>query len=73
MELTIDVPEKDLLAFGKETIQHEFGKTLKWLKIKQSFQQISGSLKDLDEKAYFQQVEKIRASAWEQYKQDPVQ
>ena len=37
MQLTFDIPEKDLVEFGKETIQQEIHKMLKWLKIKQSF------------------------------------
>lgn len=68
MELTFEVPEKDLVEFGKETIQQEIGRMLKWLKIKQSFERISAGLKDIDEKSYFSQLEKIRASTWDEYK-----
>ena len=68
MELTFEVPEKDLVEFGRETIQQEIGRMLKWLKIKQSFERISAGLKDIDEKSYFSQLEKIRASTWDEYK-----
>jgi hypothetical protein len=37
MQLTFDIPEKDLVKFGKETIEQEIQKMLKWLQIKQSF------------------------------------
>ncbi|MFQ5627498.1 MAG: hypothetical protein ACE5I1_01960 [bacterium] len=70
MELTVDIPESDLVEFGKETIQQEISKMLKWLKIKHSFQKISDGLKEIDEKSYFRQVEKIRSSTWDEYKKD---
>ena len=62
--------EKDLMEFGKETIQQEIQKMLKWLKIKQSFKKISEELKEFDEKSYYRELEKIRESTWEEYKKD---
>lgn len=70
MQLTFDIPEKDLVEFGKETIQQEIHKMLRWLKIKQSFKKISGGLTQLDEKSYYQKLEKIREKAWNEYKKD---
>lgn len=70
MQLTFDVPEKDLVEFGKETIQQEIQKMLKWLKIKQSFIKISNALKVIDEKSYFRELEKIRESTWDEYKNE---
>lgn len=70
MQLTFDIPEKDLVEFGKETIQHEIQKMLKWLKIKQSFKKISEALKGIDEKSYYRELEKIRESSWDEYKKD---
>lgn len=70
MQLTFDVPEKDLVEFGKETIQQEIQKMLKWLKIKQSFIKISNALKVIDEKSYFRELEKIRESTWDEYKKE---
>lgn len=68
MELTIDIPEKDLAELGKETIQQEIAKTLKWLRIRQSFKKVSDGLKEIDKKSHQKQVETIRASSWEEYK-----
>jgi hypothetical protein len=70
MQLTLDIPEQDLAEFGKETIRSEFAKMLKWLKIKQSLKRISESLKKIDEKIYYAEIEKIRESSWDQYKQE---
>ena len=70
MQLTFDIPEKDLVEFGKETIQQEIQKMLKWLKIKQSFIKISQALKVIDKKSYFSELEKIRESTWDEYKRE---
>lgn len=70
MQLTFDIPEKDLVEFGKETIQQEIHKMLKWLKIKQSFKKISEGLKQIDEKSYYRKLEKIRETTWDEYKKD---
>jgi hypothetical protein len=70
MQLTFDIPEKDLVEFGKETIQIEIQKMLKWLKIKQSFTKISEALKVMDEQSYFSELEEIRKSSWEEYKKE---
>jgi len=48
MQLTIDVTEKDLIEFGKESVQREMNSILKWMKIKQSFFNISEKLKLTD-------------------------
>ncbi|MDW7680755.1 MAG: hypothetical protein SCK70_09335 [bacterium] len=70
MKLTFDIPEKDLVEFGKETIQQEIHKMLKWLKIKQSFKKISESLQRIDEGSYYQELDKIRETTWDEYKKD---
>jgi hypothetical protein len=70
VQLTFDIPEKDLVEFGKETIQQEIQKLLKWLKIKQSFIKISEALKVIDEESYFSELEKIRESMWDEYKKE---
>ena len=70
MQLTFDIPEKDLVEFGKETIQQEIHKMLKWLKIKQSFKKISEGLQRIDEESYQRELEKIRETTWEEYKRD---
>lgn len=70
MQLTVDISEKDLAEFGKETIQHEIQRMLKWLQIKQSFKKIFEGLKNIDKKSYYNDLEKIRESSWDEYKKD---
>ena len=70
MQLTIEVPEKDLVAFGRESIQREIARTLRWMKIRQSFKNISAELSSLDEQMYFQELEAIRAATWDEYKRE---
>jgi hypothetical protein len=70
MQITFDIPDKELIEFGKDTIQQEISQMFKWLKIKQSFKKISSALKGIDENSYYQEVEKIRESSWDEYKRD---
>jgi hypothetical protein len=70
MQLTFDIPEKDLVEFGKETIEQEIQKMLKWLQIKQSFKKIAEGLKMIDEKSYYDELEKIRTASWNEYKKE---
>jgi hypothetical protein len=56
MELTIEIPEKDLLAFGEESVQREITHALRWMKIRQSFRKISAGLKLFGEQEYFHEL-----------------
>ncbi|MBN1348527.1 hypothetical protein JXJ21_03895 [candidate division KSB1 bacterium] len=69
MQLTFDIPEKDILEFGKDSVQKEIQRLFKWMKIKQSFQKIAGELKHYDAAKYDEEMSKIRESAWDEYKQ----
>ena len=64
------ISEKDLAELGRETIQQEIQSMLKWLKIKQAFNKISEGLKSIDEKSYYEELEKIRKSSWDEYKKE---
>ncbi len=69
MQLTVDISEKDLIEFGRESVQKELDNTLKWMKIRRSFVKISKGLKSsFDEQDYYRTVEEIRESAWNEYK-----
>ena len=70
MEMTIDIPDKDLIEFGRESVCREMKNTLKWMKIKNSFRKISKELRIMDEKVYYYELEDIRESAWREYKKD---
>ena len=70
MELSIEISEKDLADFGRETIQKEIGEMLRWLKIKQSFRKLAKALEGMDSEAYQKELEAIRESSWAEYKKD---
>ena len=70
MELSIEISEKDLADFGKETIRKEIQEMLRWLKIKQSFRKLSKGLGSIDPEIYQKELEEIRESAWNDYKKD---
>ena len=70
MQLTFDISEKDLAELGKETIQREIQKMLKWLKVKQSLKKISEALKEYDTNSYYGELEMIRESSWNEYKKN---
>ena len=72
MEMTIEIPDRDLIVFGKESVYREMKNTLKWMKIKNSFRKIAKELKCLDEKDYYEELEVIRESAWNEYKKDAL-
>lgn len=69
MQLTMDISEHDVAEFGKDAIQREFENALKWIRIKQAFRNISTDLGAFDAQEYAQQIEIIRESAWNEYKQ----
>jgi len=68
MQLTIDVSEKDLIDFGKESVQNEINNAIRWMRIRQLFMKISDKLKEIDEHTYYSELENIRESAWMEYK-----
>ncbi|MEE4355273.1 MAG: hypothetical protein V2I97_02330 [Desulfococcaceae bacterium] len=70
MEMTIEIPDKDLIEFGRESVYREIKNTLKWMKIKNSFRKISKELRNVDKKDYYNELEAIRESAWNEYKKD---
>ena len=70
MEMTINIPDNELIEFGRDFVYAEMKKTLKWMKIKNSFKTISKELRTMDEKMYCGELEAIRESAWHEYKKD---
>jgi hypothetical protein len=73
MELTVDVSETDLIEFGRDSVQKEIENTIRWMKIKRSFRIISEELKlSFDEQEYYDALEDIRASAWNEYSKNLV-
>jgi hypothetical protein len=67
MQMTIERPEKDLLIFGKESIQKEITQMLRWMKICSSFRKISSELQSFEQEQYFQELEAIREETWQEF------
>lgn len=71
MRLTVEIPETDLIKFGRDSVLQEMENTIKWMKIKQSFGKISKELRfSFDKQEYFKALEEIRESAWNEYSQN---
>ena len=69
MQMTIDVPEEILIQFGKESIEKEIARTLKWMEMRPLLEKISAELQTTFEpEEYQRQLEMIRQSAWDEYK-----
>lgn len=64
MQITFNIPEKELAEFSKKTIQEEIERMPTWLKIKHSFKEISHGLKVMDKNFYEAEIERIKKSSW---------
>ncbi len=71
MRLTIEVPEQDLLDFGRQTVEQEVQAALKRLRSRSRLSVLTQGLKEAyGEAEYEKTVAQIRAEAWQEYKQD---
>ena len=71
MQLTINISEKDLAEFGRESVQKEIDNMLRWMKIRQAFGKLSEGVRlSFDEHDYHETVEEIRESFWDEYKRN---
>lgn len=70
MQLTIEVPEQDLLTFGRETIEKELQATLTRLRQRHRLGVLAEGLRETySETEYQQALEQVRADSWQEYKQ----
>ncbi len=71
MQLTIEIPEQDLLDFGRQTIQQELQASIKWLRLRNRLELIAQGLNEIYSEAdHKAAVAQIRAEAWQEYKKD---
>ena len=49
-------------------VNQEMRNTLKWMRLKKSFRKISKEMGAIDKESYFKELENIRESAWNEYK-----
>ena len=71
MKLEVEVSEQDLMDLGKKALEQEMQASIKRLRLRTSFSQLSKKIKaTLDESDYWQQVDKARKEAWESYRKE---
>jgi hypothetical protein len=70
MQLTIEISEQDLLDFGRQTVERELQATLEWLRLRNRLSVLAKGLRESCEEAEYEaSVARIRAEAWQEYKQ----
>ena len=71
MKFTIEIPDKEIYKIGEETIKNKLREYLEFLFIEKDLKVISKEIKKhFSEKNYWQEIEKIKKEAWEEYKKD---
>lgn len=66
MKLEIEVSEQDLLEFGKQAVEREMRASLRRMRMRLSFIQLSEKIREAwDEEDYWQEVDLARKEAWE--------
>ena len=71
MKLEVEVSEQDLMDLGKKALEQEMQASIKRLRLRTSFSQLSKKIKATwDESDYWQQVDKARKEAWESYRKE---
>lgn len=71
MKLEIEVSEQDLIEFGKQAIEKEMQASLKRMRMRIAFVQLSNEIRAAwDEKDYWKEVDLARQEAWEIYRKE---
>ncbi|MGD1863995.1 MAG: hypothetical protein ACFB0D_05525 [Phormidesmis sp.] len=71
MKLEVEVSEQDLIELGKEALEKEMQASIKRLRLRNSFNQLSKKIRETwNEKDYFKEVDLARKEAWEIYRKE---
>ena len=71
MKLEIEVSEQDLIEFGKQAVEKEIRASLKRMRLRTTFTQLSEKIREAwDEEAYWKEVDLARKEAWEIYRKE---
>lgn len=71
MKLEIEISEQDLLEFGKQAIEKEMQASLKRMRLRTTFAQLSDQIREVwDEADYRQEMDQARKEAWEIYRKE---
>ncbi|WP_456384373.1 hypothetical protein [Persephonella sp.] len=69
MKLTIEIPDEEVYEIGKETIRKKIEEYLEFIRLERDIKEISKEINEtFSGEKYWQEVEKLRAEAWEEYK-----
>ena len=69
MKLTIEIPDEEIYEIGKETLKKKIQEYIEFIKLEKEIKEISKELKEIfPENKYWEEVEKIRQEAWQEYK-----
>ena len=69
MKLTIEIPDEEIYEIGKEAFKKKIEEYLEFMKLEKDVKELSKELKKIfSEEKYWQEVEKSREEAWEEYK-----
>ncbi len=69
MKLTIEIPDEEIYEIGKEAFKKKIEEYLEFIKLEKDIKELSKELKNIfSEEEYWQEVEKGRQEAWQEYK-----
>jgi DNA repair photolyase len=69
MKLTIEISDEEIYEIGKETLKKKIEEYLEFIKLEKDIKKLSKELKKIfSEEEYWQEVEKSRQEAWQEYK-----
>ena len=69
MQMTVEISEKDLVAFGEESLRQEVAKMVKQMRLRRRFRDVSAELQAYSDDEYQQMLEEVRQEAWDEYGQ----
>jgi len=71
MKLIIEIPDEEIYEIGKEAFKKKIEEYVEFIKLEKEIKELSEELKRFfSEEEYWQEVERGRREAWQEYKKD---
>jgi len=71
LKFTIEIPDEEIYKIGKELIKDKLKEYLEFISLEKDLEKLSTEIrKEFTEGKYWQEIERIREEAWEEYKKD---
>ncbi len=71
MKLIIEVSDEEIYEIGKEAFKRKIKEYVEFMKLEKDIKELSKELKStFSEEEYWQEVEKSRQEAWQEYKKE---